>query len=72
MSCSWNIKLANRSPVVMVVVSNANLGNDPMRPKTVERTASCTRGWAVDVNLDIRSEGDSLDTTCRYGLVDIS
>jgi len=31
------------------------------------RTASCTRGEAVDVNFAIRSEGARRDTTFRYG-----
>jgi len=35
----------------------------------VDRTASWTRGCAVEVNLEIRSEGERLDTTSRNGLL---
>lgn len=56
-------KLARRCPVVMLVVSNASLGRDPIRPRIVVRTASWTRGSAVAVNLAIRSDGLTFDTT---------
>ena len=39
-----------------------------MRPNTVVRTASWTRGEAVAVNRDIRSDGVRRETTFRYGL----
>jgi len=67
--CSWNIKLANLSPVATVLVSNAIWGSPPIKFKTVVRTASCTRGDALAVNRDIKSEGVNLETTFRYGFV---
>ena len=51
----------------MLVVSNASLGNDPIKPSMVVRTASCTRGFAVAVNFEINSDGLICDTTCMYG-----
>lgn len=59
---------ASLCPVVMVVVSNANLGNPPIKPKMVVRTAFWTLGCACDVNLEMRSDGDNLETTAMYGL----
>ena len=59
---------ASLCPVVMVVVSKANFGNPPIKPKIVVRTAFWTLGCACDVNLEIKSDGDSLETTAMYGL----
>ena len=52
---------------MILVVSNAILGNDPIKPKIVVRTASCTLGSAVAVNFAITSDGLILETTCMYG-----
>ena len=57
-------KLASRCPVVILVVSKANLGRDPISPKMVVRTASWTCGAAVAVNLEMTSLGEILETTC--------
>ena len=52
---------------MILVVSNANFGNDPINPRIVVRTASCTLGSDSAVNLAIKSDGLIFDTTCIYG-----